>query len=341
MIEFSGPSSAQVDNRLISLQLVQLRPHRRRDVRAPTARSCSPPRCSYKKADPGRARQLPARHARQHRHARLRLRAVRPAEPPVEPARTVVVLMEITMRNLLRQRRGRPRRFPRPRRLLAAIGHTVLISDYFEYYRLSVLSVRATRTRRSASPWASTTCSELFDEKYYADLEGGILENFGRLFKNDLKLYVYPSRSANRRLMTVDELRSRAGAAAAVRLLGRPPLHRAADATSTTRTSTSSRATCSARSIPTTRSGSRWCRAKSLRRSRRAACSAMPIARPPPASASTLRRASTAGRGLVIVELLRRYARRAECRYWSVKATSSAGLSLPTVITRYCLPFKR
>ena len=33
---------------------------------------------------------------------------------------------------------------------------------------------------------------ELFDEKYYADLPGGILETFGRLFKNDLRLYIYP-----------------------------------------------------------------------------------------------------------------------------------------------------
>ena len=36
------------------------------------------------------------------------------------------------------------------------------------------------------------TLRELFEEKYYADLEGGILESFGRLFKNALKLYVYP-----------------------------------------------------------------------------------------------------------------------------------------------------
>ena len=33
---------------------------------------------------------------------------------------------------------------------------------------------------------------ELFDEKYYAQLDGGILESFGRLFKNDLTLYIYP-----------------------------------------------------------------------------------------------------------------------------------------------------
>ena len=38
---------------------------------------------------------------------------------------------------------------------------------------------------------AASLC-ELFDEKYYSQLDGGILESFGRLFKNDLKLYIYP-----------------------------------------------------------------------------------------------------------------------------------------------------
>ena len=36
------------------------------------------------------------------------------------------------------------------------------------------------------------TLLELFNEKYYTQLPGGILESFGRLFKNDLKLYIYP-----------------------------------------------------------------------------------------------------------------------------------------------------
>jgi hypothetical protein len=50
--------------------------------------------------------------------------------------------------------------------------------------------------------------SEIFDEKYYSDLEGGILESFGRLFKNDLKLYVYPLRtSRDQPLITAENLR--------------------------------------------------------------------------------------------------------------------------------------
>src|SRR5258708_17910931 len=35
---------------------------------------------------------------------------------------------------------------------------------------------------------------EIFNEKYCDNLEGGILESFGRLFRNAVKLYVYPMR---------------------------------------------------------------------------------------------------------------------------------------------------
>ena len=36
---------------------------------------------------------------------------------------------------------------------------------------------------------------ELFNEKYYENLPGGILESFGRLFRNSVKLYIYPMRT--------------------------------------------------------------------------------------------------------------------------------------------------
>ena len=69
----------------------------------------------------------------------------------------------------------------------------MLISDYFEYYRLA-----AYLTRYTAEPIAVTmgvtSLIELFTESYYRELEGGILEAFGRLFTKDLRLYVYPLR---------------------------------------------------------------------------------------------------------------------------------------------------
>jgi hypothetical protein len=83
----------------------------------------------------------------------------------------------------------------------------VLISDYFEYYRLA-----AYLTRYTSSPIAVTmgvaSLQELFAEQYYAGLEGGILEAFGRLFTKDLRIYVYPLRDASSgQLSTVQNIK--------------------------------------------------------------------------------------------------------------------------------------
>src|SRR6202022_3889224 len=77
--------------------------------------------------------------------------------------------------------------------LRAACGMTVLISDYFEYYRLAAYLALRTKERIGVV-LGLPSVSELFDEKYDAQLPGGTLETFGRLFKNDLKVYGYPLR---------------------------------------------------------------------------------------------------------------------------------------------------
>ncbi len=75
--------------------------------------------------------------------------------------------------------------------LLAASGMNVLISDFFEYYRLATYVGRLT-THGVRLVMGVPSVREIMDESYYEGLEGGILESLGRLFKNDLKLYVYP-----------------------------------------------------------------------------------------------------------------------------------------------------
>jgi hypothetical protein len=115
------------------------------------------------------------------------------ADPAVAD-KPVLPLMEITMRNLLAGGKDVDRRdFLARAELLAACGMTVLISDYFEYYRLAAYLARQTR-ERIGIVMGVPSLVELFDEKYYTQLPGGTLESFGRLFKNDLKLYIYPLR---------------------------------------------------------------------------------------------------------------------------------------------------
>ena len=67
----------------------------------------------------------------------------------------------------------------------------MLISNYGEYHRLAAYLFRHTK-RPIGLVMGVPTLRELFDESHYADLDGGILESFGRMFKNDLKIYAYP-----------------------------------------------------------------------------------------------------------------------------------------------------
>ncbi|MBU6280904.1 TonB-dependent receptor [bacterium] len=115
-------------------------------------------------------------------------------EPGVNPQR-ILPVMELTMSRLLREGEGEidVRDFLARAEILASTGTAVLISDYFEYYRLAAWLAARTRQRIGLVLGAGSL-RDLFDEQFYRELDGGILESFGRLFKNDLKVYVYPLR---------------------------------------------------------------------------------------------------------------------------------------------------
>jgi hypothetical protein len=83
----------------------------------------------------------------------------------------------------------------------------VLISDYFDYYRLAAYIAQRT-TERIGIVMGVPSLIDLFNEDNHAQLPGGILESFGRLFKNDLRLYVYPLQpSRDDELKTVDDVK--------------------------------------------------------------------------------------------------------------------------------------
>jgi hypothetical protein len=113
------------------------------------------------------------------------------ADPEVAE-RDVLVLTELTMANLRAGSDDVDRRdFLARADLLAACGMTVLISDFDAYHRLAAYLGWRT-DGRIGMVMGVPSLIDLFDEHSHADLPGGILESFGRLFKNDLRLYVYP-----------------------------------------------------------------------------------------------------------------------------------------------------
>jgi hypothetical protein len=76
--------------------------------------------------------------------------------------------------------------------ILQALGKNVLVSKYAEFHRLSSYLARYTQ-EPVGIVLGLPLFEELFNERWYADLGGGLMEAFGRLFKNRVRLYVYPA----------------------------------------------------------------------------------------------------------------------------------------------------
>ena len=202
MIEFAGIEFRHVDNRVMSLKLVQVG-LTGAAMFGPCGEVLQPSEVLRKRpilVERGSFRPVTKVNIDMVRSARESFAA----EPEVEGAQ-IVELMEITMRNLLVTGSIDLSDFLARADVLAAAGKTVLISDFFEYYRLA-----AYLTRYTSEPIAVTmgvaSLFDLFKEQYYTELEGGILEAFGKLFTKDLRIYVYPHRDENGLLRTVENL---------------------------------------------------------------------------------------------------------------------------------------
>ena len=204
MVKLTGPAFAGVDNRVMALQLVQ-RGLTKAAMFLANGEVVQPADALYKKSilvERGSFRPVTKTTLDMLECAT----SLFVQEPKVQ-GEDVTVLMEMTLKNLIDGDRIDPKDFLDRVDILAALGKNVLISNYGEYHRLAAYLFRHTK-KMIGIVMGVPTLREIFEEKYYADLEGGILESFGRLFKNDLKLYAYPLREAKTgALITAGNLR--------------------------------------------------------------------------------------------------------------------------------------
>ena len=103
----------------------------------------------------------------------------------------VLLLFEITLSNLKMEGDIDEKDFLDRADLLCDLGHTVLISNYRKYYKLIEYFSNFTKARMGLIIGVNNLL-EIFDDKYYRNLNGGILEAFGIIFTRDLKIYLYP-----------------------------------------------------------------------------------------------------------------------------------------------------
>ena len=187
-INFSGPCFENVDNRLMSLQLVK---NGMTDAVMfnPEGKNILPAAVLYKKNILAlRGSFRPVTKVNQDMFQRSYEMYIE--ENKVDKDNTYVIF-EITLSNLRSEGEIDERDFMDRAELLCALGHTVMISNFQEYYKVVEYFSTFTKARMGLAMGVNNLI-DIFDEKYYRHLSGGILEAFGKLFYRDLKVYLYP-----------------------------------------------------------------------------------------------------------------------------------------------------
>ena len=189
MIKFSGPRFAGLDNRLLALQLVEQWLTEAAMFTA-DGETVIPSEVLYKKPvliERGSFRPITNPMFDMLERAQEQFIADKNLQndPPV-------VIFEMTLRQLQVGNKIDHSDFLDRVDTLGALGKPVLISNFLRYHRLVTYLSRHTQ-KPIGLPIGLVRLRDVFDEKFYTDLPGGLMESLGQLFKNGTKLYVYPS----------------------------------------------------------------------------------------------------------------------------------------------------
>lgn len=191
MVNFSGPNFKNVDNRLISLQLI------RNDMTdavmfGPDGNNLLPAAVLYKKNILAlRGSFRPVTKVNMDMFEKSYDIFVR--DPAVDMDNTIVIF-EITLANLKASGEIDESDFMARAELLCSLGHSVMISKFQEYYKVVEYFNNYTKAKIGLTMGVNNLV-DIFDEKYYRHLSGGILEAFGKLFFKELIVYLYPMKN--------------------------------------------------------------------------------------------------------------------------------------------------
>jgi len=188
MVNFSGPRFMYVDNRLMSLQLVK-NGMTNAVMFDSDGNNLLPAQVLYKKnilALRGSFRPVTKVNMDMYEKSKELFFNERKVDP-----KNTQIIFEITLTNLRVEGEINERDFLDRAELLCSLGQNVMITNFQEYYKLVEYFSEFTKERMALSMGVYNLI-QIFDEKYYRHISGGILEAFGKLFYRDLKVYMYP-----------------------------------------------------------------------------------------------------------------------------------------------------
>ena len=188
-INFSGPLFENVDNRLLSLDLVK-NGMTQAVMFGPDGKNILPAAVLYKKnilAIRGSFR--PVTKVNEDMYEKSFKMISNDSDFNLEKT---ISIFELTLSNLLSgQNDVNEQDFLDRAELLCSSGKTVMITNFQEYYKLSDYFSNYT-TKKTVMTMGVDNLIKVFEDKYYSNLSGGILEAFGKLFKHNIEIYLYP-----------------------------------------------------------------------------------------------------------------------------------------------------
>lgn len=203
LFRISGPDFKHVDNRVMALKLVK-NGLTKAAMFGPDGNVMQPSDELYKKnVLVLRGRFRPPTHV--NVDMLLASRRHFKNEPDVERSK-VILLSELTLNDLGPEGNIDEKDFLHRADILCSLGQNVLISNYFEYYRLVDYLSKITKGKKIGITMGIYALQKVFDEKTYENTRGGILECFASLFGSNVKIYVYPAwRKDSRELFTLKD----------------------------------------------------------------------------------------------------------------------------------------
>jgi hypothetical protein len=202
MFRLNGHDFARVDNRLMALKLVK-NGLTKAAMFGPDGQVMQPSEYLYKKnVIVLRGRFRPVTHVNVDMLLTSRRHFLH--EEDVDRNK-MVTLTELTLNDLSTEGAIDEKDFLNRADIICSLGQNVLVSNYFEYYRLVDYLSSITRGRKTGLVLGIYALQKIFDEKTYENIRGGILECFASLFGSNIKLYIYPALRKDNTLFTLKD----------------------------------------------------------------------------------------------------------------------------------------
>ena len=188
MFSISGPDFHHVDNRLMTLKLVK-NGLTKVAMFGPDKKVILPGDIIYRKnAIVLRGRFRPVTHV----NVDMMITGMRAFKKELSQEKDIVPVVEITLKDLTIAGGLDEQDYMDRVDLLCSLGQNVMISNYQEHYKLASYLSQFIKDKTLGIILGLNNLSQIFDESYYQNLDGGILESFARLFGSNVKLFVYP-----------------------------------------------------------------------------------------------------------------------------------------------------